>query len=1101
MLSIQQLSNVIPEIVQHILNLYVRAWTFTEDKLPQLSFSDSIIRFAKLFTVINSRNGNLDEIGLQRIVLNNDVPRLSSSSFKPRSFLSRTEIAGLLIRAFPIVSSTDPISVDDRIMILSGMASVLSDLGFSHKRGFILKEILTVLLPALVQARKHGAAEMGLHPAASILSNNVLSTISDVHTGHAWEQDFETGIRGFLALVCHAYDIRPCEFSNIHLVKTSLPSPESNISSLDKPESIIARVVQKASMRPLGDYLLKLEVLGLCTSICETLPDLQGVISYSAETLSTAGSGIVPGPDNNGGSPGLLVEEQVRLANNISRAIGASRQLGVQKIEAEYWDEFLVRDIQIIRASPLAIPMPHARSDLGAAKIIAMEEEKSPFIHNPFRKSASSPPDERFVVAEEETSFQITLQNLYEFDLEIETIKLATTGLEFKFAQTSTLVGPYRFQSIILRGTAMESGALTISGCRVKVRGCRERYFPLFNAPWRPQAEVKIGRPRNLDLDKVIRSQADVSSFVKDCKHHDLSHSSLTLNVIKAQPSLVVKSVSLPQSAVMLLQGERKSINVILQNVSSVSVNLLFLSFEDSITNQLRSALANRSLSPSEIYEIEHTLIDMQTFRWKRKAGNVDTQVNPGMETSIEIELLGKPGLSQGKILVDYGHLEDFETETADAFYTRQLTIPLTITVNASIELVRNNLLPFQTDFAWQNRQLQQGAGANSESFPPIRRKVSLPLPSYESHNHFQSLLGRIGLNPQDSDHCLLYLDLRNSWPNLLSISIDIRSTGFSEHWKRAYTVHEPLQPGHTSRVLLILPRIYLPNPIAPIPSLSSAKKRQYVVSSGPQFNAETENAGREAFHYREALLGHIRATWEEKSTQRAGVINLRALNLTTRMVSAFKKDDLEITISIGDLPSSTSPSSQAEFKQLSPSRFQVPTRTFFHLTTTITNRSPSPIHPLLRIQPALKNQPHAIALDLGKKFVWSGLLQRGLDVLAPGENIVSELGVVVLCSGIFEVGATVEEIRVLGDHSRGTRGVRGQGGNDGIENHEAKIAMEGGGAGGGGDQQDHTSTTTSHPAHPAHPIITLPNAEPRDRKIWHAREKLTLLAIEHADE
>lgn len=1054
-------------MVKYILNLYVRAWTFTEDKLPQLSFSDSTIRFAKLLTNIKLSRGILDEAGLQRMVVNKTVSFTAPPPTKTRPFLTRAELAGLLFRAFPTMSSTDLVSVDDRIMILSGIASVLSDLGFHRKKAFILREILTVLLPALIQARKSGAAEMGLHPAARFLTNNAFARVGGTQDGHDMYHDHKNGIRSFLALVCHAYDILLCEISNMRSYSSKSNSTGSRAvpSDLDGPEKIIARLLRQASMRSCGNFHLKLEVLSLCTSICQALPDLEGVVRYSAEILRITGSGIAPGPDANGGSPHLAVEEQVRLANNISRTMSAGRQLGVQKLEAEYWDEFLVRSIEVVSPSPVAGPIPHAKADLGAAKTIAMEEEKTPFIYNPFRKSAASVPNERFIVAGEETSFQVTLQNLYDFSIGIDSIELDTMGLPFECEPIRAVVGPYRTQNIILSGTAKKPGGLTITGCRAKVSGCRERSYPVFRDPWKPKSGVKIGCREPVHLHEAM--ELGTERYVKITNGQGPSPSSAILNVIKAQPSLVLTSVSLPQSAVMLLEGETKVFNVILQNVSPIPVNFLFLSFDDSTTSQLRSALANKELSPLEVYELEHTSIHRQTFRWKRQPGSMGTKIDPGMKSSIEIEVLGKAGLSYGNIHVDYGYLEGPENESADRFYTRQLTIPLSITVNASIELVRNNVLPFYTDFTWDEKHGQQAQSTSSGSSPGTPHEVSRPLPSIDPHNHFQSLLGRIGLKSEDSDHCLISLDLRNSWPNLLSVSILIRSPGTSDPWKPAYVVQEPVQPGQTSRVLLLLPRIYLPQPTAPIPSLSSTTKRQYIVSSAPKASPESELASREVFHYREALLDHIRATWEEQSTKRAGTINLRALNLTSRMVSALKLDDLQITISVCASAVGPSSSSLSKYKQLSASRFQVPRCTFFTLTITLRNRSPLPIHPLLRIQPVLKDQPHNIALELGKKFLWSGLLQRGLKVLGPGQTTVSELEAIVLCSGIFEVGAMAEEIRVLDNRS----GIQG----NGVGETQSPEQFS----------SDHNMNADAHAA-----------AEIgwKERRIWYAREKVIIV-------
>jgi trafficking protein particle complex subunit 9 len=93
-------------------------------------------------------------------------------------------------------------------------------------------------------------------------------------------------------------------------------------------------------------------------------------------------------------------------------------------------------------------------------------------------------------------------------------------------------------------------------------------------------------------------------------------------------------------------------------------------------------------------------------------------------------------------------------------------------------------------------------------------------------------------------------------------------------------------------------------------------------------------------------------------------------------------------------------------------------------LKTKIQNRSSTPILATLRLQPHLAGLPHNIALDLDKRFSWTGVLQRKLGLIPPGEAVESEIGVVALCSGIFEVGATVEEIELAKakDDEKGAR-------------------------------------------------------------------------------
>lgn len=131
-------------------------------------------------------------------------------------------------------------------------------------------------------------------------------------------------------------------------------------------------------------------------------------------------------------------------------------------------------------------------------------------------------------------------------------------------------------------------------------------------------------------------------------------------------------------------------------------------------------------------------------------------------------------------------------------------------------------------------------------------------------------------------------------------------------------------------------------------------------------------------------------------------------------MVDAIKLDDLVISMTMvadHEDEEDETPSIQ----QLGHSRFSVPIDTFVTLRTTLRNRSPHPISPLLRLQPHLASLPHALALDLDKRLSWSGALQRRLALLPPGGSTTCEIGLVALCSGAYEVGGLVEEVEVLG--------------------------------------------------------------------------------------
>ncbi|KAL8708712.1 MAG: hypothetical protein Q9220_006437 [cf. Caloplaca sp. 1 TL-2023] len=1110
---LQNLSSLLPELATTIQNLSSRAWTFSEDRIPQLSFSHCGLRFAKLLTILATADGKFTDANLGQIVLNEQPTRQDRIQLISNPF--RGEIHYFLLRSFPDMGVDESLTVADRTNILAGMSTILAQLGYRRKRAYILKEILDGLIPALVEARKKGAAEMGVHPAASLASlDAALIGTRKTSRGVAYGED-EFGIQCFLQAICKDFGIdswarikiersprekcqeRPPKTkasqgdpslagslggSNIPDVASRVDEEPLNSGSQSEMglqndegqdedlkasqdqetlyqamiKSITQRAIQQIIEKYSGSTELKIDILRICINLCEALPDLEGVLRFSAELLRTSGSGIAPGPDDSGGSAALPVEDQLRLWNNISRTIGVARQLGMSQLAAEYWDDFLVRGIEIVPPTT-NMPIAHAKDELESVKRTRADIGTGPFLYNPFGQSNKAKKTTPMMVAGEEAVFRVTLQNLYDFDLEIESLRLASSNDECNTLPQEVTIGPYRTQTVYLIAIQPGSGQLIINGCVAKVRGCRERWFPLFNVPWSPVPDVKLLQSHHAEPASLLES---VSDSAKGSEQKGLrsirepTPSSLVLNVITALPNIILKASSLSQSAIMLLEGETKTFTITLHNASaSVAADFVLLTFEDSMASQLRAAMTSNELSSTELHELQ-LAASKKPLRLCQTADEEKLVIEPGKDVIFKLEVTGTPGLSNANIQVSYGHLGVPRAEVTDTFHTRQILIPLTITVNASIEVARTDLLPFSASFAWQNQQRQLSqpntptfSKADSRTPNSTRRHSSTPHRSKSNKhlttgNHFQSLLSRIGLSTNNSDdersHCLLSLDIRNSWPTPLSISIQVRSpsppSSDRTHTPRSiagtdgkpnYTVHESLQPGHTKRLLLLLPRLRLTNTTAPIPSLEddllNTKKKQFVISSssaGKKADPETIYHERENFWYREAMLGMLHATWTEESTHRTGVVNLRKnVRLDARGVQVLRMPEVEVrmAVSAARYSSTTDTSSSPPVTQIGANTYIVSPSVSLTLTAHITNHDPDvPIHPLLRLQPLLKDQvyPVAVELGVGSKFLVHGLLQQVLSVLSPGGGMESvEVGFTVLGRGKWVVGGVVEEV------------------------------------------------------------------------------------------
>lgn len=136
---------------------------------------------------------------------------------------------------------------------------------------------------------------------------------------------------------------------------------------------------------------------------------------------------------------------------------------------------------------PSARKMPFARSKDTLKSIIPETKlavnptgEIDPFIYNPFHRKVNSAV-KLDLVADEMAYFIVTLTNPHGIDIEIQEIRLSTSGVEFEAIPTSTVIPAQTTVSIKVAGVPKGPGELQIRGCMVQILHCSEQEFFVVN--------------------------------------------------------------------------------------------------------------------------------------------------------------------------------------------------------------------------------------------------------------------------------------------------------------------------------------------------------------------------------------------------------------------------------------------------------------------------------------------------------------------------------------------------------------------------------------------------------------------------------------------
>ncbi|KAG8688542.1 hypothetical protein FRC08_011380 [Ceratobasidium sp. 394] len=820
-------------------------------------------------------------------------------------------------------------------------------LGFRRKEVYILRELVVTVVDLIVCAREEGGTgastgrpslAMGTGDPGETRAGGWPGAERALQEENAWggqEHAGDVGVRivessegneSVLRVVKYICEIYGIDVSRVQIGGDDVGKASEAQGSEDED-------VELDNAR-FGWREVQIGVVREAVQIAEALPDHRAVAQLALMSLRQLNSWMSPG-------------DQHHLYTLASRSLATAHRRGdAHKID--FWSWKPVVSIEVVPPPQDRIPTERPWKDLVTtpADVDPVRSAATFYSFNPRARRKGN--IKATVVQNEVVEFAVTLQNPFAFDLEIQSLTLSSTGAAIQTTPVALLVPANSFHVKHIVCTPLEAGRLTIRGCIVQLPNSTPKEFilPLVSDALEESQEKR----RSKRLDELVRVKASGldarrrSTLLVGGPVADRKEEFVECRVVPQLPLLRVRRTSLTHGALMLYAGECFRIRLTVENVSSLPIDFLRMTFEDSTLPALQQALAEGELTVTEAYETEYELTNRPVLKWDLDdAASSGLVLAPNQKMPLWVTCLGKEGCTNATMRVHYSFARRDKTPTPDSFFLRALSYPLLITVYHTLECHALDIVPYSG-----------------------------------------------GLSPGDSPKmwCLFIIDVKNLYGQPFEVTFERVQEGASPA-----STTRLVAPGATSRITLPLRRFSLPQEkiSRDIPTLSD---RQFVVSK-TGFTATQQ----ELFWYRETLFDLVKAHWNEPGTSRTGELSLRQQRLTLPMLETLRLEDLTVEMSIvpcddGDV----------DIRPLGGNRYRVPSNEFVHLRIAVHNQSSHQLPLMLDVLPARDTQLQHVLFQEPHLHIPLGILQPDKETSTREHKI----GLCFLTSGEFEFVATV---------------------------------------------------------------------------------------------
>ncbi|KDQ60798.1 hypothetical protein JAAARDRAFT_31778 [Jaapia argillacea MUCL 33604] len=843
-----------------------------------------------------------------------NLERLSSLSG-----ISRSQIAVVLAQAHgPWLLHLGP---QEKVATLQAIASIYGCLGYRRKEAYILRETLGCIMDLVACGRQ----ELGGKGSSNSRADSVGLGIEGVEMGGVSpsnergavgirENESSDGNESVLRVVKYICKVHGIDLQAVKLNKNNEQRTlESGIDSAREQ----GEDDSDNNYEPFGWPEIQVGILHELLAVTEALPNYPAVAQFALSALKSL-------------HPVLSEKDQLELHATAAHALETTKRRGDQRW-VEYWSGRPIVSIELSPMHRVRVPSEKPISVLEtrpyeAAQVLSGVTD--PFLYNP-RKSMSG--KGLMVVQGENVEFIMTFQNPYAFELDLLNLSLSVSGASFQSKPISVTIPPNSIRPVTISGKALEVGTLAIRGCLVQLPSgvLREFLLPLSTdeeedrrSRRRSSLQCEEGRVKysGLDAQPWVKSSRRISRPGASSSLTRVSRRFLECQVVPELPLLRIKRTSLTHGAVMLYNGEKSVVRLTLENVSSIPIDFISVTFDDSTMSPAHQALAEGNLSVFDAYETEYDLLRRPVFSWE---GFKEMKpVEPGSQLVVTLTAFGKVGCTSGTIQVSYANVKRRQTslqKPVDVFYTRQATYPVLVTVYHMLECHSMDIIPYH------------GTDVRGEPTKPSSWEIG-------------ELLSQIG---DGVGWCLFSVDVRNTYGLPFEVTFSRVQEGAPEA-----SVTSLVPPGSTTRIIIPIRKFLIPDSKLsnPIPTLS---ERQFVLNKSKLSSAE-EKLQRELFWYREEVIQCVRGRWREGGGTRCGDLSLRQQRMTLPMLetlrieSARVKMSLHQSINVGE--------SEVDHGE---SGYFPPAGEFLYLLTRITNLSPSEM--ILSMNISMEPRDHII--------------------------------------------------------------------------------------------------------------------------------------------